>query len=447
MTAGAWGSLFYLEIVPQDQSIPGRSIFGRSVLDNVAKSLPSNVISAAPNHYVFPLRDGLQSEAPDRLDLGFAGLGLILFVLGLIMNKTAKRKRARTPARPSKEPRAESSQAAAREKPRRDKRATGSKAARRTGPSKGWAAVRWILRAGGTLFRFLMAKLADTGVVKGLRAEGRAKAEQAGAQVRRLRERRDKALLAKMSGERLPSLPRSAPIPEPQVVEGRSLSVRTRTSPAPRSVAPKPPMSASPVPEPSPSIRPPAPPVRTVAPEPRATAAPSTRIDPPTSPPRSVAPEPRLPKTPSIRMQPTVSPAPSVAPEPRIPASPAPASTQGEADTCPECGVEVATTATYCTRCGASFAEDADSVHCAKCGAAINPSEGVCTRCETRPPEAGDSPYQCSECGGAISADAEGCPHCGAEFDSDDMGYECPQCGNEISADADECPKCGAQFE
>jgi DNA-directed RNA polymerase subunit RPC12/RpoP len=66
----------------------------------------------------------------------------------------------------------------------------------------------------------------------------------------------------------------------------------------------------------------------------------------------------------------------------------------------------------------------------------------------------------CPVCGKIVGLDVTSCPHCGAEFEEEEIGEEvavtssdedeeiaCPVCGHNVGLDLTACPKCGAEFE
>jgi len=57
-----------------------------------------------------------------------------------------------------------------------------------------------------------------------------------------------------------------------------------------------------------------------------------------------------------------------------------------------------------------------------------------------------DDSVECPECGKPIPADAEKCPHCGVQFEVEEV-FECPMCGSLLGLTVTKCPSCGAEFE
>lgn len=57
-----------------------------------------------------------------------------------------------------------------------------------------------------------------------------------------------------------------------------------------------------------------------------------------------------------------------------------------------------------------------------------------------------DESVECPACGKQIPADAAKCPHCGAEFEVQEV-FECPLCKALVDVSVNKCPSCGAMFE
>lgn len=56
-----------------------------------------------------------------------------------------------------------------------------------------------------------------------------------------------------------------------------------------------------------------------------------------------------------------------------------------------------------------------------------------------------DDAFDCPECGKKVPYDANSCPHCGVEFEIEEV-FECPMCNELIDMSTTKCPKCGAEF-
>jgi predicted amidophosphoribosyltransferase len=133
--------------------------------------------------------------------------------------------------------------------------------------------------------------------------------------------------------------------------------------------------------------------------------------------------------------------------------------------TCPACGKLVGQDVSECPHCGAEFETEETEKVVEKPAARAQPKAAA------KEPEAED--VTCPVCGKPVGLDVTECPHCGAEFESeeteevveeqptaraqskavveapldDDEMAECPVCGKMVSLDVAACPNCGAEFE
>ena len=57
-----------------------------------------------------------------------------------------------------------------------------------------------------------------------------------------------------------------------------------------------------------------------------------------------------------------------------------------------------------------------------------------------------DESVECPACNKPIPADAAKCPHCGVEFEVEEV-FECPMCRTLIDINVNKCPSCNAEFE
>ncbi len=87
--------------------------------------------------------------------------------------------------------------------------------------------------------------------------------------------------------------------------------------------------------------------------------------------------------------------------------------------TCPSCGAQMSSDASFCSSCGTKRPE---ALHCPSCGRQIESGLAFCPHCGKRivdssPPAPRAETKKCPSCGHSVSADAKVCPSCGHSFD------------------------------
>ncbi len=136
--------------------------------------------------------------------------------------------------------------------------------------------------------------------------------------------------------------------------------------------------------------------------------------------------------------------------------------------TCPVCGRPVGLDVKECPHCGAEFeAEEVEEIPETKPASKAKPAV-------TESPVDEGEMADCPVCGRSVSLSVSSCPHCGAEFESEEVEEvvetappakptpkptvvatpadeeetaECPVCGKAVGLSVKSCPHCGAEFE
>ncbi len=104
---------------------------------------------------------------------------------------------------------------------------------------------------------------------------------------------------------------------------------------------------------------------------------------------------------------------------------------------CPSCGASSGNNAKFCSNCGKTFMQEAESqnmITCDKCGTKIAAGAKFCPQC-------GDSFRLCPNCNTDNPDNASVCRKCGSELPA-----PCHACGKDIPAGCQFCPACGAKL-
>lgn len=124
---------------------------------------------------------------------------------------------------------------------------------------------------------------------------------------------------------------------------------------------------------------------------------------------------------------------------------------------CPNCGAAVGPRDPTCKHCGAEFVDEEEEV------SAEAPS-GRAAGIEATAPAVEEEVVTCPMCDSVVSRFDPRCPHCGAEFEEEEVELppehepeiapsdegelaSCPVCGALAGLTAKACPSCGAEFE
>ncbi|MGB9636620.1 MAG: zinc-ribbon domain-containing protein, partial [Thermoplasmata archaeon] len=111
----------------------------------------------------------------------------------------------------------------------------------------------------------------------------------------------------------------------------------------------------------------------------------------------------------------------------------------GEEALCPVCYGTVSAFAEKCEHCGAEFAPESK---CGFCGAIVESDAIFC-------PECGHSLIEdesiCPKCGEIVGISEKFCPRCGTEFSTD--VFKCTNCGTTVTIKDVVCPNCGAMLK